>query len=228
MTEHAISLKDLKFSYEKSRIVLDVPEWHVERGDSVFLHGPSGSGKTTLLGILGGILKPDQGFVRISETELTQLSSGAKDQFRGSHIGFIFQMFNLIPYLNVLENITLPCMMSAQRRQRLGGTSPDVVAQNLAEQLGISALLSKPVVELSVGQQQRVAAARAFIGDPAVVIADEPTSALDTDHRQSFIKLLFNVCERSKSTLVFVSHDRSLAPLFNKNISLAALNRVAA
>jgi putative ABC transport system ATP-binding protein len=135
-------------------------------------------------------------------------------------------MFNLIPYLTVLENITLPCRMNAERRARLGGADVEESARTLASHLGIEHALGKEVTELSVGQQQRVAACRALIGAPELIIADEPTSSLDFDRREDFLRLLFAECERAGSTLVFVSHDRTLQGLFGHQVSLPELNRV--
>jgi putative ABC transport system ATP-binding protein len=134
-------------------------------------------------------------------------------------------MFNLIPYLDVLENILLPCRISAERQSRLNGRSREDAAKKLAEQLGIGRILTDNVVDLSVGQQQRVAAARALIGAPELIIADEPTSSLDEDHREGFLQLLFEQCRELGSTLIFVSHDRRMMPLFDRAISLAEINR---
>ena len=226
MSSAAIQIKDLSFSYRPGSPVLAIDSLAVNLGDTVFLHGPSGSGKTTLLGLLGGILSPDKGQIGVLGANLPDLSQSQRDAFRGENVGFIFQMFNLIPYLNVEENIVLPCLMSSKRKARLGKQSVAAAAGELAEKLGIASLLGKRATDLSVGQQQRVAAARAFIGAPKLVIADEPTSALDTDHRAAFIKLLFSVCESAQSTLVFVSHDRSLASLFSKQLDLVQINGV--
>jgi putative ABC transport system ATP-binding protein len=222
----AVCLQDVRFSYRKDRPILDIPALTIERGESVFVFGPSGSGKTTLLGLLAGILRADSGSVQALGHDLSQMSNSQRDHFRGSHVGYIFQMFNLIPYLTVAENIGLPCRLDAARRQRLGGVPlPQAVAQ-VAERLGIEPLLKENVVNLSVGQQQRVAAARSLIGTPWLVIADEPTSALDSDHRERFIELLFENCRAAGSTLIFVSHDRSLMHLFSRSVSLPDLNRV--
>ena len=222
----AVCLQDVCFSYRKDRPILDIPALTIEQGESVFVFGPSGSGKTTLLGLLAGILRADSGSVQALGHDLSQMSNSQRDHFRGSHIGYIFQMFNLIPYLTVEENIGLPCRLDAARRQRLGSASlPQAVGQ-VAQRLGIESLLKENVVNLSVGQQQRVAAARSLIGTPWLVIADEPTSALDSDHRERFIELLFENCRAAGSTLIFVSHDRSLMHLFSRSVSLPELNRV--
>lgn len=181
----------------------------------------------TLLGLLAGVLQASQGSVRILGTDFTGLSSGARDAFRARHLGYVFQMFNLIPYLSVRDNILLPIHLEPARRARLGGQSLDAAAGEMARQLDIGDLLDAPVTQLSVGQQQRVAAARALIGSPELVICDEPTSALDTDRRERFLELLFASCRRANATLVFVSHDMTLEPLFSRSMSLAQLNRAA-
>jgi putative ABC transport system ATP-binding protein len=219
----AIDVRNLRFAYRAGRAVLDIPSLQVPRGEKVFLYGPSGSGKTTLLGLLAGVLTASAGEVRVLGAELGGLSGAQRDRFRAEHIGYIFQMFNLIPYLSVRENITLPCRLSRERRARLGGTSPDAAAAELTRRLEIAEWEHTPVTELSVGQQQRVAAARALIGAPELVIADEPTSALDAERRERFIELLFEQCAQAGSTLLFVSHDRQLAPLFDRELSLPEL-----
>ncbi len=224
----AVELKDVRFAYRAGQDVLDVPALSVARGELLFLHGPSGSGKTTLLGLLAGVLVPSAGTVRILGSDLGALRSGARDHFRAEHLGYVFQMFNLIPYLSVRENITLPCRLSAARRARLGGTSADAQAAQLADRLEIAGLLDEPVTALSVGQQQRVAVARALLGAPELVVCDEPTSALDADRRDRFLELLFARCQEAGSTLVFVSHDLALAPRFSRTLALGTLNRAAA
>jgi putative ABC transport system ATP-binding protein len=224
--EAAIEVNGLKFAYGNGGPILDIPALRLERGERAFLHGPSGSGKTTLLGVLAGILPVSTGQVRVLGRDYSQLRGQARDRFRGSHIGYVFQMFNLIPYLNVRQNIQLPLGISPERAARVKGDQ-DEAARLLAAHLGIEALLDRPVTELSVGQQQRVAAARALIGAPELVIADEPTSALDHDHREAFLKVLFAEAEASGSTVIFVSHDHTLKSLFPKVVSLREVNRAS-
>jgi putative ABC transport system ATP-binding protein len=224
--EYAVELNEVKFAYTPSVPVLDIPALSIKRGDKAFVFGPSGSGKTTLLGLLAGILPANAGSVRVLGQELTRMSGAARDAFRGAHIGYIFQMFNLIPYLNVIENIMLPCQVNKQQRQRLGAVPVLTAAQQLADRLGIGDLTTSSVLTLSVGQQQRVAVARALLGAPEIIIADEPTSSLDTDHREQFLTLLFESCERTGATLIFVSHDRGLMPLFDQNIALTEINTI--
>jgi putative ABC transport system ATP-binding protein len=222
---NTVDIVNLKFAYRAAKPVLDIAEFEIARGERVFLHGPSGSGKTTLLGILAGVLTAERGQVKILGRDLRAISGPARDALRGSHMGYIFQMFNLIPYLSVVENILLPCRINRERRRRVRGTSLENEARALAEQLGIGQLVGESVTDLSVGQQQRVAAARALLGAPELIIADEPTSALDEDQRENFLKLLFTHCGAIGSTLLFVSHDRRMMPLFDRAISLPEINR---
>ena len=212
-------------------LVLDIPSLCILAGKRVFLQGPSGSGKTTLLNLLGGVASPESGRIEILGQDLTGMSNARRDRFRADNIGFIFQLFNLVPYLSLIENITLPCRFSAMRRSRIQarGTTMDAEAHRLLEhmQLDSSALASRSVSELSVGQQQRVAAARALIGSPPLIIADEPTSAIDADARQAFLDLLFGELTQTGATLLFVSHETALGPLFDETLSLSAVNQAA-
>lgn len=230
MTVPLIALSHLGFSWPGQPELLDIAEFHLNRGESLFLKGPSGSGKTTLLGLLGGVQKPARGSIRLLGTDLGALSASARDRFRVDHTGYIFQQFNLLPFLSVRENVELPCRFSRLRaeraRQRHG--SVDQAAAALLAHLGLrEELLERRADALSIGQQQRVAAARALIGQPELVIADEPTSALDADSREAFLDLLFAECRDAGSSLLFVSHDQSLARLFDRSLSLAELNRAA-
>lgn len=221
---NSIELRSLKFAYRGGGAVVDVDHLDIRAGERVFIHGPSGCGKTTLLGLLTGILAPPPGSVRILGQNLNAMSPAARDRFRGAHIGYLFQMFNLLPYLNAMENIVLPLRLNPIRRARLG-ESPESAVARLAGALGIANLLDRPVTELSVGQQQRVAAARALIGNPEILICDEPTSALDEVHRDRFLELLTSVTSGPETTVVFVSHDQRLALRFDRSVDLAAINR---
>ena len=228
MPDALIELQDLGFAWPGQAELLDIPAFTLQRGESLFLKGPSGSGKTTLLGLLGGVQKPGRGSLKLLGQELAKLSSGARDRFRVDHTGYIFQQFNLLPFLSVRENVELPCRFSKSRAQRAKERhgSVDGAAAQLLEHLGLKAeLLERRADSLSIGQQQRVAAARALIGQPELVIADEPTSALDHDAREAFLQLLFAECRAAGASLLFVSHDQSLAPLFDRSLSLAELNR---
>jgi putative ABC transport system ATP-binding protein len=226
-----IQLDAVTFAWPGQSRLLDIHSFALHRGERVFLKGPSGSGKTTLLGLLGGVLLPDSGSIKLLGKSLPELSAAGRDRFRADHTGYIFQMFNLLPYLSLVENVTLPCRFSAVRRARALARSESLeqAALDLLAGLGLSdpQLLRRTVTELSIGQQQRVAAARALIGNPELVIADEPTSALDADSREAFLQLLFAECERGGSSLLFVSHDSSLEPLFDRALSLKDINRAA-
>ena len=222
-----VELAHVRFAWVRGAPpVIDLEQLRVETGERVFVRGASDSGKSTLLSLVAGVIAPQAGSVRILGRDMGALSGAQRDRFRADQIGFIFQMFNLIPYLSVLENVTLPCGFSAQRRT---GAGPSVAAEalRLLEHLDMAAadVLHRPVTELSVGQQQRVAAARALIGAPQLMIADEPTSSLDADRRRAFIDLLFRECARERAALLFVSHDATLMPLFDRAIEFSELNR---
>ncbi len=227
-----ISLNNVTFKWHKNDPVptLNIPSLIINKGEHVFLHGPSGSGKSTLLALLAGINTATSGDVFILSQNLNTQSNTKRDAFRADHIGYIFQNFNLLPYLSPIENVTLGCEFSKSRQQKAlkqhSEPKPSLQkeAVRLLNALGLNEQYhNKDVATLSIGQQQRVAAARAFIGSPELIIADEPTSALDANNRQNFIKLLFEQAKLSCSTLVFVSHDESLKPLFDRAIDLMSL-----
>jgi putative ABC transport system ATP-binding protein len=233
MTESAetiLLLSAVRFAWsDAAPPLLAIDALKLARGERMFVRGPSGSGKSTLLNLVAGVVTPQHGSVKLLGTETAALTGAARDRFRADHIGYIFQMFNLIPYLSVIENVWLPCRFSARRRAQVlaSGTSVEAEAARLLRQLDLDGdALHRPVTKLSVGQQQRVAAARALIGAPEVVIADEPTSALDADRRAAFLDLLFRQCERERTALLFASHDASLAPLFDRTIELSECNRI--
>jgi len=195
----------------------------------VFLHGPSGCGKSTLLSLMAGVLVANSGRVMLLGHDWATLSGAARDSMRVAHVGYIFQQFNLLPYLSVIDNVLLPCRFSDQRRDQASrhGT-PRAQAEQLLAQMGLDAALwQRPAMKLSVGQQQRVAAARALIGQPELVIADEPTSALDEDRREAFLDVLLSACRTHRSALVFVSHDQRIASRFSRHVLLPAINRAA-
>jgi putative ABC transport system ATP-binding protein len=233
MSVNAVHLEMVRFAYTPTIPVLDIEELCIPAGQQTFLHGPSGSGKTTLLSLISGVFTPQQGSVNVLGHELTALSASARDKLRGSQIGYIFQGFNLVPYLSVQENIALACELYPTRRARIVAPTLAGEVERLTRRLDIHTHLSTRITNLSVGQQQRVAIARAIIGSPSLVVADEPTSALDTDRREAFLTLLTEVIEESASlredrmTLLFVSHDRSLAPRFDSILSLAEINQQA-
>lgn len=226
MDDKVIDVHGLHFRWPgQQQPCLNIPAFSVSSGERVFLHGASGSGKSTLLALLGGVLLPEAGQIRIMGQDLRGVSAGKRDRFRVRHMGFIFQQFNLIPYLSVLDNVLLPCHFSAGRRRSAGGESKlHTEARRLLHHLDLASdLWHRPAARLSVGQQQRVAAARALIGHPELIVADEPTSALDADRQTAFLDLLIRECDEAKSTLIFVSHDLRLAEHFGRIVALADL-----
>ena len=218
----SIELNQLVFSYPNAptQPVLDIEHWSVASGEQVFLQGASGSGKSTLLNIINGLLSPTSGQAQVLEQRLDQLSSRRRDRFRANHIGCIFQQFNLIPYLNAVDNIRL----GQQFSQR--ATAPAERIHELLEAFHIADNdWQKPVAQLSIGQQQRIAIARAMINQPEILIADEPSSALDQQNRDRFIKELTDWVSAHNMTLVFVSHDVTLAPHFHRVDTMSEINR---
>jgi putative ABC transport system ATP-binding protein len=232
MDDAMIRLTDVRFRWRREDpLVLDIPQLSLNKGERLLIKGPSGSGKTTLLNLLGGVTVPESGCVSIMGTDIAALSGARRDAFRADHIGFVFQMFNLVPYLPLIDNVILPCRFSSLRRQRALARTGNLaqVARRMLEHMGldVDALASRPVARLSVGQQQRVAVARSLIGSPELVIADEPTSSLDTDARHAFLDLLRREVREANSTLLFVSHDASLEAAFDRSVALAEVNRAA-
>lgn len=218
-----LEIDHLRFAWSGADC-LALERLHIAAGRSVFLYGPSGCGKSTLLGLMAGVLVARQGQVRFLGQDWASLRGGARDARRADHVGVIFQQFNLLPYLSVIDNVLLPTRFSKLRAARCVG-SPLQAAQRLLEHMALPAeLWPRRAAALSVGQQQRVAAARALIGSPELVIADEPTSALDAARRDDFMALLLGECRASASTLVFVSHDQRLAERFDQRLSLPELN----
>jgi putative ABC transport system ATP-binding protein len=223
-----VLVRGLRFSWPDGAPCLDLPEFEIHHRQQIFLYGPSGCGKSTLLNLLAGVLRPADGTLQMLGADFTKLSPAARDRFRADHIGFIFQQFNLIPYLSVLDNVLLPCRFSRRRRARALEQSPSLhdEAARLLQHLDLDpSLWRRRATALSVGQQQRVAAARALIGRPEVVLADEPTSALDSERQAAFLALLRQECAAAGAAMLFVSHDRRLATGFERELSLAALNR---
>lgn len=227
MRQFVIDIQNLIFQWPgRQGFRLSIPRFQIERGERVFLQGASGSGKSTLLSLLGGVLVPQQGQLQVLDIDLTALSSSARDRFRVDHVGLLFQQFNLVPYLSVRENVLLPCRFSQRRRERAleAADTLEQSADRLLGQLGLDLTLARqPVTALSVGQQQRVAAARALMGHPELIIADEPTSALDADRQAEFLDVLLGRCNDEGVTLIFVSHDQRLAQHFNRSVNLNKL-----
>jgi putative ABC transport system ATP-binding protein len=225
-----LAAEALRFSWPGVKTpCIDIEAFRITAGESVFLHGPSGCGKSTLLSLLAGVLVADEGRVTLLGHDWSKLSGAQRDRSRVAHVGYIFQQFNLLPYLSVIDNVLLPCRFSARREsQAARNGSARQEAEHLLAQMGLDRnLWKRQALQLSVGQQQRVAAARALIGQPEVVIADEPTSALDEDRREAFLDVLLTACAQNHSALVFVSHDQRIAQRFVRHVLLPEINRAA-
>ena len=263
-TPDIVTMSGVRFAWpSRNSFRMAVDEFKLANGERLLLTGPSGSGKSTFLSLLTGIVTPQAGSINILGTDIATLRGAARDRFRGEHFGIIFQMFNLLPYGSVLDNVLLPLSFSAERRKRatrassvpnesergslslLGrifatqtgihfagkcsaGRSAEAEAARLLGKLGLepSLVQAASAASLSVGQQQRVAAARALIGAPRIIIADEPTSALDRDRQEAFLDLLFAVVVEAGATLIMVSHDESLAPRFSRVAALESIARI--
>lgn len=223
MKSTLLELRDVRFRWPGAASwTLHIPALALAAGERVFLHGPSGSGKSTLLSLIGGVLTPQQGHILWQGQDLAAMTPSARDRFRGEHMGFIFQQFNLLPWLSALDNVLLAVQWSPLRRARLKSARQD--AEQLLKDLGITqAEWQRQAGQLSVGQQQRVAAARALLGQPDLIIADEPTSALDAQHQDRFVQVLDQACQARGSTLLFVSHDERLSRHFDRRVSLPEL-----
>ena len=220
MNEETIRLDSLRFYWSRvADFKIYIPKLEIGRGEKVLLLGESGSGKTTLLSLICGFLSPISGDIFLNEQKLNDLKANKKDQFRSDNIGIIFQQFNLLPYANVIDNITLPLYFSKNRDSRV--TNHRETALNLCRSLQLSeSTIAMQANKLSVGQQQRVAVARALIGNPSLIIADEPTSSLDTSTQKKFLDLMFRQIEEHKSTLLMVSHDSSISNYFDRTINI--------
>ena len=209
---------------------LSVPDMAVAKGQSVLLLGESGSGKSTLLSLICGTILPDRGMVNIAGSDISTLSGGARDRFRAEQIGVIFQQFNLLPFGSVADNILLPLRFAPERRKRAGYAMEE--AERLCAALGLPAsLIRAKATALSVGQQQRVAVARALIGQPPLIVADEPTSALDANSQAAFLEVLFAQAEAHQTSLLMVSHDPRLGARFDRVLhmeDIAQIERTAA
>ncbi len=216
--KNLISLHNLEFGYQSSKPLLIIPHWELKSGEKIFLAGPSGSGKTTFLEILSGILEPQKGEYLFDGKNLVGMSSGQRDQIRKHHMSLIFQNFNLIPYLNVEENILLPYWLGYSDGRKHDELKSK--AHELLTRLGLGGHARSSVTQLSHGQQQRVAAVRTLLKRPRLILADEPTSALDSDARESFLKLLLEMATECQAALIFVSHDRSFENLFQRTCHL--------
>ena len=220
MDESIIKINSVKFYWsKKSNFKIFVPNLEIKKGEKVLLLGESGSGKTTLLSLMCGFLNPLSGNISINGNTINQLSSKTRDEYRADNIGIIFQQFNLLPYANVVDNVLLPLYFSKVRSSNVSNKKEKVI--ELFKQLRLPDDIAQfRASSLSMGQQQRVAVARALIGNPSLIIADEPTSSLDADAQKIFLNLMFEQISENNSTLLMVSHDKSLSNQFDRLIDI--------
>ncbi len=207
------AIHDVEFAYGDGGFRLRIPELAVASGEKVAFVGPSGSGKTTLLRLLAGVHVPDRGSVETGGARLDRLSDAERRAFRIRRVGFVFQDFELIDYLNVRENILLPCRINPALRPDADARKS---AETLAESLGLADKLRRRVDQLSQGERQRVAIARALLPKPEMILADEPTGNLDPANKRRIVEILFDRAASSQATLVVVTHDHSLLDGFDR------------
>jgi len=220
----AVSFSGVRYTWPgSSPFTLSIESFALAEGERLLLLGPSGSGKSTFLSLLAGIVAPDEGSVDVLGTDMAKLSGAARDRFRVEHFGIIFQMFNLLPYASIVDNVLLPLRFSPARRKRVEAEGTlDEVASRMLGALGLDPIVvaTAKAAGLSVGQQQRVAAARALIGAPQIVVADEPTSALDRNTEGAFLDLLFTESATAGASVIMVSHDEGLGQYFDRVVRL--------
>lgn len=216
-----LDLNDVRFRWPgRTSFELHVPHLTLARGETVLLLGESGSGKSTLLSLICGTIVAQSGIVRVAGTDISSMSPGKRDRFRAEQIGLIFQQFNLLPFASVQDNILLPLRFAPHRSKRVASHKDE--AHRLCRDLGLPRdVMNNRAGTLSVGQQQRVAAARALIGTPPLIVADEPTSSLDASTQVAFLDVLFAQSRAHNTTVLMVSHDARLADQFDRVIHMA-------
>ncbi len=218
-----LDVHNLKKTYAtpdgEQHTVIDVAAFSMDEGAQVALRGTSGSGKTTFLNLIAGILRPDSGSINLAGAELTKLSESGRDALRARHLGYVFQTFNLLQGYTALENVLLGMMF---------GPGKDVdLAKSLLERVGIADRMHYRPRQLSVGQQQRVAVARALANKPDLVLADEPTGNLDPQHSANALGLIRELCTENGAALLLVSHDQAILSQFDSSHDLAEINRTS-
>ena len=217
-----IQLKHIQFHYPQSDFNLNIEDLSFADGSKTAVIGPSGFGKTTMLNLIAGILLPEGGEVNVDEVNISGLTEKDRRNYRIQNIGFVFQDFRLIPYLNVLDNILLPFRINSALKPDTESTSK---ANEIAEELGIGKLAKKYPAKLSHGERQRVAIARALINNPSVILADEPTGNLDPVNKNHIKNILFNAVEKHNATLITVTHDHEMLEGFDNVIDFKNFNK---
>jgi len=210
-----VNFSDTIFTYPGSDFRLSVPELQVSTGERLAIIGPSGSGKTTLLNLIAGIFLPGQGDVVVNGVEISKLSDARRREFRISQIGFVFQDFELLDYLSVLDNILHPFRITRALRMT---SVVRARATQLAERMGIGDKLLRHAKDLSHGEKQRAAICRALVTQPGIVLADEATGNLDPENKYRIMDLLHEIVVAQKATLIAVTHDHDLLPRFDRVI----------
>ena len=213
-----IQVTNLKFQYPRSTFELNIPELQIGDGEKVAVIGPSGSGKTTLLNILSGIIVVETGQVEFNGQQINTMSDSELRNLRVKQIGFVFQDFKLLEYLNVYDNILLPYRIN---NSMAGVSGRGSKARELCKHLGLGDKLAKYPKHLSHGEKQRIAISRALINDPPLVLADEPTGNLDPDNKTLILEILFKMSDANNSTLITVTHDHELLDGFDRIIDFA-------
>ena len=221
MTDTLVKIKNLKYSYnKKSLFEMTVKNFSLNKGERLLIHGESGLGKSTFLNLISGSIEAKIGDIEILGNNISNIPGFVKDEIRGNHFGIVFQTFNLLPYISVENNILLGLIFSKRKRSKIENIKKEikVLMQNLS--LNYDELKDRKSYQLSIGQQQRVAVARALIGRPEIILADEPTSALDLDNQKIFLDLLFRSLDKDKQGLIMVSHNKDVSKNFSqvKNI----------
>lgn len=219
-----VNIENLRYAYDKkgTDTLLDIPRWTIAKGEKVLLHGPSGAGKSTLLNLISGILWCSEGKLEVMGKRLDKMNERERDRFRANNVGYVFQSFNLFPFLNAYENVDLSLYFSEDARSKRSKQE----IENLLRELNLSKSdCAKPIRKLSIGQQQRVAIARSLVKKPGLLIADEPTSSLDEENRNQFMSVLLDLINEQDTTLLFVSHDLSLREHFNRVEALAGIHQ---